>query len=124
MARHLLTPLALLGLLVALVNLGRGLAHQEEDYYLQELPSREQPHQAKMPVKSGAPTLDKQHPAKRFPDRRAHKGAADAKQGITAPCTASVRAGTTVDEKSQKKSFNAICANGCWSVKCFSTGNE
>lgn len=81
MAGHLLTPLALLGLLVVLVNLSRGSANQDEDYYMQDLLPREQLQQVHMLEKPVASTPDRQDPAKRLPDSRAHKGAVDAKPG-------------------------------------------
>lgn len=73
---HLLTPLALLALLVVLVPLERGSANQYEDYYMQDLLTREQQvHTLEKPVAS---TVDRQDPAK----RRATKGGVDAKPGI------------------------------------------
>lgn len=90
MARHLLTPLVLLGLLVALVDLGGGSANRDEDYYMQELLTREQLHQVHMLEKPAASTPDRQDPAKRLPDRRAHKGAVDAKSGIESHCEVSI----------------------------------
>lgn len=129
MARHLLTPLALLGLLVALVKLGAGSADQYEDYYMQELLTREQ-HMLEKPVAS---TPDRQDPAKRLPARRAHKGAVAAKPGIkthyavsipcaTLVCTAVKPGGAKVNNKSRKKSINIGRANGCWREKDFFQG--
>lgn len=126
MAGHLLTPLALLGLLVALVNLSAGSADQDEDYYMQELLIREQ-HMLEKPVAS---TPGRQDPGKRLPDRRAHKGAADAKPGIkthyvvsilgaTLVCAAVKPGGAKVMNKTRKKPINIGRANGCWKKKKF-----
>lgn len=75
---------------MALVNLGGGSANQDEDYYMQELLTREQLHQSRMLEKPVASTQDRQDSAKRLPDRRAHKGAVDAKQGIETHCKVSI----------------------------------
>lgn len=49
---------------------------------MQELLTREQLQQVHMLEKPVASTPDRQDTAKRLPDRRAHKGAVDAKPGI------------------------------------------
>ncbi|KAI3365166.1 hypothetical protein L3Q82_010265 [Scortum barcoo] len=90
----LLTPLALLGLLAGLADLCHGYAGEDEDYYMQELLTREQYNQVQMLEKPVASIPDRhelpsQHPAKKVPkgkadsSRQMDKTTADAKSGIS-----------------------------------------
>ncbi|XP_035469214.2 inactive carboxypeptidase-like protein X2 isoform X2 [Scophthalmus maximus] len=65
-----LTPLALLGLLVGLADLSHGSTGEDEDYYMQELLTREQYNQVQM--------LEK--PVASIPDRHEHQGQNPAKK--------------------------------------------
>lgn len=73
----LLTPLALLGLLVGLANLGHGSADEDEDYYMQELLTREQYYQVQMLEKPVASTPDRQEQPSKNPARKVAKGKAE-----------------------------------------------
>lgn len=88
----LLTPLALLGLLVGLADLGHGSAGEDEDYYMQELLTREQYNKVQVLEKPVASIPDRhehpnQNPAKKVPkgkadsSRQMDKATADAKSG-------------------------------------------
>lgn len=90
----LLTTLALLGLLVGFANLSRGSAGEDEDYYMQELLTREQYNHVQMLEKPVASKPDgheqsRQNPAKKMPQGKAgkktDKTTADAKSGKTLP---------------------------------------
>ncbi|XP_037609804.1 inactive carboxypeptidase-like protein X2 [Sebastes umbrosus] len=62
----LLTPLALLGLLAGLADLSRGSAGEDEDYYMQELLTREQYNQVQVLEKPVASIPDRhENPAKK-----------------------------------------------------------
>ncbi|XP_068161304.1 inactive carboxypeptidase-like protein X2 isoform X2 [Antennarius striatus] len=61
---RLLTPLALLGLLAGLADLGHGSASEDEDYYMQELLTREQYNQVQMLEKPLGSIPEHQNPAK------------------------------------------------------------
>ncbi|XP_054624294.1 inactive carboxypeptidase-like protein X2 [Dunckerocampus dactyliophorus] len=73
----LLFPLALLGLLVVLANLSRGMASDDEDYYMQELLSREQYARVQMPEKPGAPVTDVHEQPRQYPGKKTAKGKPD-----------------------------------------------
>lgn len=88
----LLTPLALLGLLVGLADLSHGSAGEDEDYNMQELLTREHYNQVQVLEKPVASIPDRrersgQSPAKKVPKGKADSGrqtdktAADAKSG-------------------------------------------
>lgn len=69
---RLLTPLALLGLLVGLADLSHGSVSEDEDYYMQELLTREQYNQVQVSEKQIPFIPDgeedpRQHPAKKIP---------------------------------------------------------
>ncbi len=74
----LLTPLALLGLLVGLADLGLSSASEDEDYYMQELLTRNQYHQVQMLEKPVAsiPDVRHEHPSQN-PAKKVPKGKAD-----------------------------------------------
>lgn len=87
-----LTPLALLGLLVGLADLSHGSTGEDEDYYMQELLTREQYNQVQMLEKPVASIPDRheyrgQNPAKKVPkgkeegSRQTDQTTADAKSG-------------------------------------------
>lgn len=87
-----LTPLALLGLLMGLADLSLGSAGEDEDYYMQELLTRDQYNQVQMLEKPVASIPDRherpsQNPAKKVPKgkaisgRQTDKTTADAKSG-------------------------------------------
>lgn len=73
----LLAPLALLGLLVGLTNLGHGSADEDEDYYMQELLTREQYYQVQMLEKPVASTPDRQEQPSQNPAKKVAKGKAE-----------------------------------------------
>lgn len=80
----LFIPLALLALLVGFASLSHA-----EDYYMQELLTREQYQQVQGLEKPGASVPDRhehpgQYPAKNGPKGKADKTSADAKSGKTA----------------------------------------
>ncbi|XP_059179992.1 inactive carboxypeptidase-like protein X2 [Centropristis striata] len=103
----LLTPLALLGLLVGLADLSHGSTGEDEDYYMQELLTREQYNQVQVlekPVASiperhehQSQTLGKKAPkGKTVSSRQTDKTTADAK---------SVKAANKKAEKSKKSAL-------------------
>lgn len=72
----LLTPLALLGLLVGFAHLSHGSTGEDEDYYMQELLTREQYNQVQVLEKPMASIPDghehpRQNPAKKMPKGKA-----------------------------------------------------
>ncbi|XP_061911248.1 uncharacterized protein LOC133655275 [Entelurus aequoreus] len=71
-----LFPVALLGLLVALADLGRGSASEDEDYYMQELLTREQYARVQMPEKPGASVADVREQPRQYPGKKTAKGKA------------------------------------------------
>lgn len=90
----LLTPLALLGLLVGMADLSHGSAAEDEDYYMQELLTRDQYNQVQMLDKPVASIPERheqpsQNAAKKVPkakaesSRQADKITADTKSGKT-----------------------------------------
>lgn len=74
----LLTFLALLGLLVGLADLGHGHAAEDEDYYMQELLTREQYNQVQGAEQPVASIPDRQQRPGQTPAKKAPKGKADA----------------------------------------------
>lgn len=66
-----LTPLALLGLLVGLAELSHGSAGEDEDYYMQDLHTREQYNQVQMLEKPVASIPDSQNSDKKVPKGKA-----------------------------------------------------
>ena len=91
----LLTPLALLGLLVGLADFSHGSTGEDEDYYMQELLTREQYNRvqvqekpvASIPVRHESPS---QNPGKKLGKGKADSNgqtdkSTDAKSGKTLP---------------------------------------
>lgn len=89
---RLLTPLALLGLLVGLADLTHGSVGEDEDYYMQGLLIREQYNQVQVLEKQNSFIPDgekdpKEHSAKKTAkvksdsNKKIHKTPADAKTG-------------------------------------------
>lgn len=73
----LLTPLALLGLLMGLAELSHGSAGEDEDYYMQDLLTREQYNQVQMLEKPVASIPDRHDHPSQNSDRKVPKGKAD-----------------------------------------------
>ncbi|XP_056285484.1 inactive carboxypeptidase-like protein X2 isoform X1 [Pseudoliparis swirei] len=97
----LLTPLALLGLFMGLADLSS--AGEHEDYYVQELLTREQHNQVQVPEKPVASTPDRrEHPTKKVPKGKAGNGRQ------TGKTTADAKSGNKKAEKSALKTPNSI----------------
>lgn len=95
----LLTPLALLGLLVGLADLSHGFAGEDDDYYMQELLTREQLNQVRVQEKPAASTPDMHEQPSQSPTKKAPKG--DAGSGRQT-------GKTTADGKTGKYNFRWI----------------
>lgn len=92
----LLTPLALLGLLVGLADLSYGSTGEDEDYYMQELLTREQYNQVQM--------LEK--PVASIPDRHEHHGHNPAKKVPKGKADSSRQTDKTTDDAKTGKSIS------------------
>ena len=104
----LFTPLALLGLLVGLANISRGFAGEDEDYYMQELLTREQYNQVQVLEKPVASIPDRhEHPSQNHA-KKVPKGKADSSRQTDK---------TTADAKSGKS--NAIFQHADLRIGCF-----
>lgn len=85
----LITPLAVLGLLAGFADLGHGSVGEDEDYYMQELLTREQYNKVQALEKpmTSVPDGHEQNPAKKVPkgkaesSRKTDKTTADPKSG-------------------------------------------
>ncbi|XP_068439051.1 inactive carboxypeptidase-like protein X2 [Clinocottus analis] len=103
----LLTPLALLGLLVGLADLSHGFAGEDEDYYMQELLSREQYNQVQVPEKPVASTPDRhEHPGQN-PGKKAPRGKAGSGRP-TGKTTADPKPVKTTTKKAEKNKKSAL----------------
>uniref|UniRef100_A0AAQ4RG07 Carboxypeptidase X, M14 family member 2 n=1 Tax=Gasterosteus aculeatus aculeatus TaxID=481459 RepID=A0AAQ4RG07_GASAC len=102
----LLTPLALLGLLVGLADLSHGFAGEDEDYYMQELLTREQLNQVRVQEKPAASTPDMHEQPSQSPTKKAPKG--DAGSGRqTGKTTADGKTVKTPNKKAEKSKKSA-----------------
>ncbi|KAA8581430.1 inactive carboxypeptidase-like protein X2 [Etheostoma spectabile] len=103
----LLTPLALLGLLVGLADLSQGSAGEDEDYYMHELLKREQYNQVQVLEKPVASIPDRhvqpsQKPAKKVPKGKADSGTQTEKN------RADVKSVKTANKKAEKNKKSAL----------------
>ncbi|KAK1881573.1 Inactive carboxypeptidase-like protein X2 [Dissostichus eleginoides] len=101
----LLTPLALLGLLAGLVDLSHGSAREDEDYYMQELLTRE--HINQFQEKPVASIPDRHEPASPKPAKKVAKGKADSSRQ-TDKTTANSKAVKTANKKAEKTKKGAL----------------
>lgn len=90
----LLTPLALLGLLLGLADLSHGSADEDEDYYMQELLTRDQYNQVQMLEKPVASIPDMHEHPSQNPAKKVPKGKAESSRQVDE---------TTADTKSGKR---------------------
>ncbi|XP_034070185.1 inactive carboxypeptidase-like protein X2 [Gymnodraco acuticeps] len=100
----LLTPLALLGLLAGLVDLSHGSAHEDEDYYMQELLTRE--HINQFQEKPVASIPDRYEPPSPKPAKKGTKGKADSSRQTKT--TANSKAVKTANKKAEKTKNGAL----------------
>ncbi|XP_029312759.1 inactive carboxypeptidase-like protein X2 [Cottoperca gobio] len=106
----LLTPLALLGLLVGLADLSHGSAGVDEDYYMQELLTREQYNQVQMQEKPVASIPDRhEHPSQK-PGKKVPKGKADSSRQ-TDKTTADAKSVKIANKKAEKNKKSALKTN-------------
>ncbi|XP_010765509.1 inactive carboxypeptidase-like protein X2 [Notothenia coriiceps] len=101
----LLTPLALLGLLAGLVDLSHGSAREDEDYYMQELLTRE--HINQFQEKPVASIPDRHEPPSPKPAKKGTKGKADSSRQ-TDKATANSKAVKTANKKAEKTKKGAL----------------
>ncbi|KAM4624172.1 LOW QUALITY PROTEIN: inactive carboxypeptidase-like protein X2 [Polymixia lowei] len=102
-----LTLLALLGLLAGLVDLSRGYAAEDEDYYMQELLTRDHYNQVQGPEEPVASISDRQGHASQTPGKKVAKGKADnGKQ--TDKTTAESKSVKTANKKAEKNKKSAL----------------
>ncbi|XP_023129260.2 inactive carboxypeptidase-like protein X2 [Amphiprion ocellaris] len=104
----LLTPLALLGLLVGFAHLSYGSVAEDEDYYMQELLTREQYNQVQFLEKPVASIPDghehsRQNPAKKMPKGKA----ADSSKQTDKP-TADAKSVKTANKKAEKNKKSSL----------------
>ncbi|KAJ4940640.1 hypothetical protein JOQ06_026937 [Pogonophryne albipinna] len=100
----LLTPLALLGLLAGLVDLSHGSAREDEDYYMQELLTRE--HINQFQEKPVASIPDRHEPPSPKPAKKGTKGKADSSRQTNT--TANSKAVKTANKKAEKTKKGAL----------------
>ncbi|XP_047465851.1 inactive carboxypeptidase-like protein X2 [Mugil cephalus] len=94
----LITPLAVLGLLAGFADLGHGFVGEDEDYYMQELLTREQYNKVQVLEKPMTPMPDghAQNPVKKLP-----KGKAESSRK-TDKTTADPKSAKTANKKAEK----------------------
>ncbi|KAK5851007.1 hypothetical protein PBY51_001835 [Eleginops maclovinus] len=97
----LLTPLALLGLLAGLVDLSPDSAREDEDYYMQELLTREHFNQFQVQEKPVASIPDRHEPPSPKPAKKGTKGKADSNRQ-TDKTTADAKSVKTANKKAEK----------------------
>ncbi|KAM6899041.1 inactive carboxypeptidase-like protein X2 [Lycodopsis pacificus] len=102
----LLTPLALLGLLVGLADLSHGSAGEDEDYYMQELLKREQYNQVQVLEKPVASTPDRHEHPSQSPTKKVPKGKAGSGRQ-TDKTTADAKSVKTAKKKADKNKKSA-----------------
>ncbi|KAG7241651.1 hypothetical protein INR49_025249 [Caranx melampygus] len=103
----LLTPLALLGLLVGLADLSYGSTGEDEDYYMQELLTREQYNQVQMLEKPVASIPDRHEHHGHNPAKKVPKGKADSSRQ-TDKTTADAKTVKTPNKKAEKTKKNTL----------------
>ncbi|XP_029933790.1 inactive carboxypeptidase-like protein X2 [Myripristis murdjan] len=103
----LLTFLALLGLLVGLADLSHGHAAEDEDYYMQELLTREQYNQVQGAEQPVASIPDRQERPGQTPAKKAPKGKADTGRQ-TDKDTTEAKSVKPANKKTEKNKKNAL----------------
>ncbi|CAK6956770.1 inactive carboxypeptidase-like protein X2 [Scomber scombrus] len=103
----LFTPLALLGLLVGLANLNCCSASEDEDYYMQELLSREQYNQVQVVEKPVASIPDRHEHRSQNPAKKVPKGKADSSRQPD-KTTADAKSVKTANKKAEKNKKGAL----------------
>ncbi|XP_018554829.1 inactive carboxypeptidase-like protein X2 [Lates calcarifer] len=103
----LLTPLALLGLLVGLADLGHGSAGEDEDYYMQELLTREQYNKVQVLEKPVASIPDRHEHPNQNPAKKVPKGKADSSRQMD-KATADAKSAKTPNKKAEKNKKSAL----------------
>ncbi|XP_062234862.1 inactive carboxypeptidase-like protein X2 [Platichthys flesus] len=103
----LLTPLALLGLLLGLADLSQDAAGEDEDYYMQELLTREQYNQVQMQEKPVASVPDRQEHPGRNPGKKVPKGKEVSSRQTDQTSADAKPASNRKAEKNKKSNLNA-----------------
>ncbi|XP_034716053.1 inactive carboxypeptidase-like protein X2 [Etheostoma cragini] len=103
----LLTPLALLGLLVGLADLSQGSAGEDEDYYMHELLKREQYNQVQVLEKPVASIPDRHVQPSQKPAKKVPKGKVDSSTQ-TEKNRAEVKSVKTANKKAEKNKKSAL----------------
>uniref|UniRef100_UPI0037E9116B inactive carboxypeptidase-like protein X2 n=1 Tax=Semicossyphus pulcher TaxID=241346 RepID=UPI0037E9116B len=106
--RHsLLTPLALLGLLVGLADFSHGSALEDEDYYMQELLTRDQYNQVQMVEKPVASIPDRHERPSQNSGKKVPKGKAESSRQ-TDKTAADEKSVKTANKKAEKNKKSAL----------------
>lgn len=103
----LLALLALLGLFVGLADLSHGHAAEDEDYYMQELLTREQYNQVQGPEEPVASIADRQERPGQTPAKKAPKGKADSSRQADKD-TAEAKSVKPANKKTEKNKKSAL----------------
>ncbi|XP_061564388.1 inactive carboxypeptidase-like protein X2 [Cololabis saira] len=110
----LLTPLALLGLLLGFADLSLGSVGEDEDYYMQELLTREQYNQVQVQEKSSFSSSPdghgrpRQNPAKKIPKEKAESSKKKDKPVANAKSVSAANKKAEKSKKSNLKNSNSI----------------
>ncbi|TMS21862.1 Inactive carboxypeptidase-like protein X2 [Larimichthys crocea] len=103
----LLTPLALLGLLMGLADISHGFAGEDEDYYMQELLTRDQYNKVQMLEKPVASIPDRHEHPSQNPAKKVPKGKAESNRQ-TDKTTADTKSVKTANKKAEKNKKSSL----------------
>ncbi|TKS89760.1 Inactive carboxypeptidase-like protein X2 [Collichthys lucidus] len=103
----LLTPLALLGLLMGLADISHGYAGEDEDYYMQELLTRDQYNMVQMLEKPVASIPDRHEHPSQNPAKKVPKGKAESNRQ-TDKTTADTKSVKTANKKAEKNKKSSL----------------